>query len=437
MNIPNFSTSQIVNKDGALTDEWQQIFMQLISELQKNASNEGVIVPQQSTTDITRLESQKSIGAILYDHVTDKFKACFKKTVGSVTTGEFKELASVTSSGLSAHSAIVTDASGNLTTGLVSSTELSYLDNVTSNIQTQLNGKEPTVTAGTSSQYWRGDKTWQTLDTSIVPENTNLYYTDARARASFSETATGLTYTTATGVLSLTTGYVIPTSTQETNWGTAYTDTSNATALNTVNTIVKRDASGRTAVSLQDDVATPVLSLDHNNRWLCQTSGGKVLGWGGSNLEIYDDSGNTKFSFERSTGRLSMIGLILSGEATLSKYNSVKSNVAFSGIWAASQTKELQIQIVGSVVTILFPSCSATATTASYISATLPAPYYPGSETLYMFIPRTVDNGTNASAPSLLTLDTHGALKIYNGTGNFTGSGSSGFQSFCLTFHNA
>lgn len=42
---------------------------------------------------------------------------------------------------------------------------------------------EPAITAGTSSQYWRGDKTFQTLDTSAVPENTNLYYTDARADA--------------------------------------------------------------------------------------------------------------------------------------------------------------------------------------------------------------------------------------------------------------
>jgi hypothetical protein len=48
--------------------------------------------------------------------------------------------------------------------GSVSNTEFQYLDGVTSSIQTQLNGKEPTVTAGTISQYYRGDKTWQTLN---------------------------------------------------------------------------------------------------------------------------------------------------------------------------------------------------------------------------------------------------------------------------------
>ena len=33
---------------------------------------------------------------------------------------------------------------------------------------TMVNGKEPTITGGTTSQYWRGDKTWQTLDKTAV-----------------------------------------------------------------------------------------------------------------------------------------------------------------------------------------------------------------------------------------------------------------------------
>lgn len=34
--------------------------------------------------------------------------------------------------------------------------------------QTALNGKEASITAGTTSQYWRGDKSWQTLDKTAV-----------------------------------------------------------------------------------------------------------------------------------------------------------------------------------------------------------------------------------------------------------------------------
>ena len=39
-----------------------------------------------------------------------------------------------------------------------------------------LSGKEPTITAGTSSQYYRGDKSFQTLDTDAVPETATRVY---------------------------------------------------------------------------------------------------------------------------------------------------------------------------------------------------------------------------------------------------------------------
>jgi hypothetical protein len=47
------------------------------------------------------------------------------------------------------------------------------------------NEKEAAITAGTTGQYFRGDKTFQTLDTSAVAENGNLYYTSGRANADF------------------------------------------------------------------------------------------------------------------------------------------------------------------------------------------------------------------------------------------------------------
>lgn len=45
------------------------------------------------------------------------------------------------------------------------------------------NNKEDAIVAGLNTEYLRGDKTWATLDTSVVPENGNLYYTDARVSA--------------------------------------------------------------------------------------------------------------------------------------------------------------------------------------------------------------------------------------------------------------
>ena len=53
----------------------------------------------------------------------------------------------------------------------------------TNALQGQVNGKESAIATGTLTQYWRGDKSWQTLDTSVVPENGNLYFTTGRVSA--------------------------------------------------------------------------------------------------------------------------------------------------------------------------------------------------------------------------------------------------------------
>ena len=49
--------------------------------------------------------------------------------------------------------------------------DASYASSITSS----LSGKEPVVTAGTTAQYYRGDKSFQTLNTDAVPEGTNKY----------------------------------------------------------------------------------------------------------------------------------------------------------------------------------------------------------------------------------------------------------------------
>src|ERR1035437_9298885 len=39
----------------------------------------------------------------------------------------------------------------------------------------QMNGEPVIVNPADTTKYWRGDKTFQTLNTSVVPELTNLY----------------------------------------------------------------------------------------------------------------------------------------------------------------------------------------------------------------------------------------------------------------------
>ncbi len=57
----------------------------------------------------------------------------------------------------------------------------------------------------------------------LTQGSTNKFYADSLARAAISSTATGLTYTSSTGVISFTSGYAIPTTASQTNWDAAYT----------------------------------------------------------------------------------------------------------------------------------------------------------------------------------------------------------------------
>jgi hypothetical protein len=89
--------------------------------------------------------------------------------------------------------------------------DASFSTTVTNSIAT----KEPIITAGTSTQYYRGDKTFQTLNTTAVAEGTNLFYTNVRADARITNAGSanwntaygwgdhdGAGYLSSTGVLS-------------------------------------------------------------------------------------------------------------------------------------------------------------------------------------------------------------------------------------------
>jgi hypothetical protein len=118
----------------------------------------------------------------------------------------------------------------------VTSTELGYLSGTTSSVQTQLSAKEPAITAGTTNQYWRGDKSWQSFSSDI--------------RASVSASSP-LTYSVITGIIGIDTANTSTngalTSADWNTFSTAATSVTAATDLNTVSTIVKRDASGNFA----------------------------------------------------------------------------------------------------------------------------------------------------------------------------------------------
>ncbi|NTU67125.1 MAG: hypothetical protein HGB08_04360, partial [Candidatus Moranbacteria bacterium] len=81
------------------------------------------------------------------------------------------------------------------------------------------------LSEGSSNLYYttgRFDTRFAAKTTSDLTEGSNLYFTDLRARASLTSSATGLTYSNTSGIFTITSGYVIPTTTQESQWGTAY-----------------------------------------------------------------------------------------------------------------------------------------------------------------------------------------------------------------------
>ena len=70
----------------------------------------------------------------------------------------------IVTSNLTAGMVLVSDTSGKVSASSVSTTVLGYLSGVTSAVQTQLNGKQNSLpTGGSSSNFLRGDLTWQTI----------------------------------------------------------------------------------------------------------------------------------------------------------------------------------------------------------------------------------------------------------------------------------
>lgn len=71
--------------------------------------------------------------------------------VGSLSGNATTASSAAKLTGLTASRALVSDSSGNATVSAVTSTELGYLDGVTSNVQTQLNAKQATISGGAST----------------------------------------------------------------------------------------------------------------------------------------------------------------------------------------------------------------------------------------------------------------------------------------------
>jgi len=84
-------------------------------------------------------------------NIGDLFYKTDESAVYVYTSTGWAELAGGSISGLTANRALASNATGDVVTTEVTDTELSYLDGVTSALQTQLDGKQATITGGATS----------------------------------------------------------------------------------------------------------------------------------------------------------------------------------------------------------------------------------------------------------------------------------------------
>jgi hypothetical protein len=153
-----------------------------------------------TTTKVLTLNQQDggTITASWTDDNTDAVTSVFGRTGavisanGDYTTSQVTEGTNLYFTNARVHSAIsgtapISEVSGVISIAQSNTTTDGYLSATDWNT---FNNKENFLASGTTAQYYRGDKTFQTLDTLAVPENTNLYYTATRFNTAFSGKST-------------------------------------------------------------------------------------------------------------------------------------------------------------------------------------------------------------------------------------------------------
>ena len=116
-----------------------------------------------------------------------------------------------------------TDLAATTTTALAEGSNLYY---TAARFNTALAGKSTTDLTEGSNLYFTNNRVASviaaTTTDALAQGSTNKYYSDTLARGAVSSSATGLTYTSGTGIFTLTSGYVIPLTASSTEWATAY-----------------------------------------------------------------------------------------------------------------------------------------------------------------------------------------------------------------------
>ena len=200
-------------------------------------------------------------------------------------------------------------------------------------------------------------------NTSQVTENTNLYYTDTRARlalsgstgisynnttgvitstitqytdalarAAISESVTGLDYNNTTGVLSTTSGYAIPTTASQATWDAAYNDKINSAAVTgtTTKTLTLTQQDGGTITASWTDINTDaVTSVFGRTGAVVATSGDYTTAQVTESGNLYYTDTRARLSISASTG-ISYNNTTGAISSTITQYTDALARAALS-----------------------------------------------------------------------------------------------------------
>lgn len=173
--------------------------------------------------------------------------------------------------------------------------------------QTALDGKEATITAGTTAQYWRGDKSWQTLNAAAVGlSNVNNTSDASKPISTATQTALDLkaplaspTFTgTVSGITKAMVGLGNVDNTSDANKPVS---TATQTALNLKAPIASPSFTGLVSIAATGD-GTEILSLDTERPWSFYQRGA-----GASAMLSFENTTGKTFSMTNGTAGLANI----------------------------------------------------------------------------------------------------------------------------------
>jgi hypothetical protein len=85
MNVPTYEYGPVVGPDGYFTEPWETLFNQLLLQMQGYLSNNGLVVPEQSTDNINLIAPESQIGTLWYDSTANALKVNINGVVKTVT----------------------------------------------------------------------------------------------------------------------------------------------------------------------------------------------------------------------------------------------------------------------------------------------------------------------------------------------------------------